>query len=198
MALTCTTPATATAVSAVLAKLHVRETGDDQNALVHQYLRSAEETVRRKTNRGLMEATYKLTLNSWPRNNTIYLNVSPVRSIESVKYYDVDGVQQTIDNDEYLVTSVTSPARLVPAPGLVWPVAQSRPEAIEIVFKAGYAAASDIPAELLQAVLLLFDHSFNIRAPVLIGTIATPIENSLDMLCTHHYVPERGLDEDDG
>jgi len=75
----------------------------------------------------------------------ILLTQPPLISIDSVKYIDVDGTQQTMASTDYKVDSVTEPARLVPAYGKSWPGTRNEINAVEVTFTCGYGAPSAVP-----------------------------------------------------
>jgi len=103
-------------------------------------------------------------LDSFPRrqvNNpdtdlTICLPMPPCVSIESVKYIDVNGVQQTLATTEYYTAIRGKPARIVPANGKQWPDTQpGKPEAVEITFTAGFGDRTQVPEDLKAAIKLI-------------------------------------------
>jgi hypothetical protein len=92
----------------------------------------------------------------------IYLMTPPIQSITSVKYYDINGVQQTLDPATYLLDNVTEPSRLVPAPNTNWPSTQNRINAVEVLFVAGYGTPLQVPEGIKSWIKLriatLYDH----------------------------------------
>lgn len=116
-------------------------TGDPLlNMLITAARQHAETYLKRK----LITQTLDLHLDSFPCW-TIKIPV-PLQSVTAITYYDTDGVEQTLAADQYLVDSTTEPARITPAPTLVWPVTQYRNNAVKVRFVAGYGAASTVPA----------------------------------------------------
>ncbi|NBW09768.1 MAG: hypothetical protein EBR82_17265 [Caulobacteraceae bacterium] len=91
--------------------------------------------------------TWNLALDTFP--DSIELPKGPVTAVAWIKYYDTTGTEQTLDASKYLVDLISNPARLVPVPGLSWPAAQTRPNAITVQFTSGYTT---IPPKILQAI----------------------------------------------
>src|SRR5690606_2147840 len=121
--------------------------------------------LQAETARQFRNAGWTLTLDAFPPE--LELRVCPVQSVESVKYYDTAGVQQTLDSSDYLVDIASEPGRIVPVPDTSWPETQRRPNAVEVAFTAGYGETlSDVPAAAKQAVLLLAGNWFANREPV--------------------------------
>ena len=60
------------------------------------------------------------------------------QSVQSIKYIDLTGTQQTLDPATYFVDVNSEPARIVPQPGLYWPYTQSwLPNSVIISYTAG-------------------------------------------------------------
>lgn len=70
----------------------------------------------------------------------IYLPFPPLQTVDSIKYVDQDGVQQTLVNTEYKVDTTSEPARIVPAYGKTWPATRNEINAVEVTFTCGYGA----------------------------------------------------------
>lgn len=76
----------------------------------------------------------------------------PLQAVNSIKYFDIDGVDQTMLLSDYLVS--TALHRVSPAYGLTcWPTAREQDESVRIEYVSGYASADLIPAELKEAIL---------------------------------------------
>lgn len=92
-----------------------------------------------------------------PDNKTgyeIYLPYSPLISVDSIKYIDESGVQQTLSSGAYKVDSVSEPARLLPVYGTAWPATRNEINAVEITLTAGWPTASDVPQPIKSWILL--------------------------------------------
>jgi len=102
---------------------------------------------------------------------------SPFISIESVKYDDGSGVEQTLDPSAYYVNDYARPSVLYPAPGTFWPIAQfQNMRAVRVRYTCGYqltgqspTVSQDLPFEFRAAMLLVLGHLHENR------------ENSLDV-----------------
>lgn len=84
----------------------------------------------------------------------IYLPLPPLQAVDSIKYWDTDGVFQTLDPASYLVDAVSEPARVTPAPNITWPATQIRANAVEVLFTCGYGPAVDVPAGIKRWIKL--------------------------------------------
>src|SRR5205807_8405795 len=72
----------------------------------------------------------------------------PVQSVTSVSYLDPSGNSQTLASSTYRLDSTNLPARLTPTLNNVWPATAQLPDAVTVVFVAGFGAASAVPANL--------------------------------------------------
>jgi uncharacterized phiE125 gp8 family phage protein len=81
--------------------------------------------------------------------NAIDVPLPTLQSVTSVKYYDPDGVQQTMDPAGY----IASGQQIVPVDA--WPdYDTTRPGAVTVRFTAGYGNATAVPAAIKAAILL--------------------------------------------
>ncbi len=181
------TPAVSDPVSVAEAKAYCRIDGSTEDTFIESLIKAAVQWIENHPfcARALMVQTYRLTLDRFP--DAIVLPRPPLVSVSSVKYYDVNGDQQTLATDQYQVASQSEPARIVPAPGCTWPSTQDRLEAVEVNYTAGYANAASVPPGLKLAVLLLVSHWYRTREPVNIGTSVTPIALTVESLLSQHW-----------
>jgi hypothetical protein len=70
----------------------------------------------------------------------IFLPKPPLVTVNSIKYIDQNGVQQTLATDQYLVDTVSEPGRVTPAYGTSWPSTREQANAVEVSFNCGYAS----------------------------------------------------------
>lgn len=75
----------------------------------------------------------------------ILIPLAPLISIDSIKYLDTAGVQQTLSNSVYKIDSVSEPARVLPAFGQSWPTTRQEINAVEVTFTCGYTVNNPIP-----------------------------------------------------
>lgn len=149
-------------------------TGDEHDRDIEELQQAAVNVFRRWTGREPVSTQYRLSLACWPNR----IPLPPLQSIESVSYYDVDGVDQTLNAADYqLVTSDISEAEFFPAPNAELPgVQQGRVNAVRIEFTAG--DAEPLP-EVKQFIKLLVRHWYDNPSAVVTGTISKEIELSL-------------------
>jgi len=142
---------------------------DDDNAaddtLITALIAGARSWCETFTRRALVTQTLELVLDGFPPcaianpRRQIVLPRGRATAVDWISYVDADGVTQT------LTGPTSSPAGtgyqedltddyggiLVPAYGTDWPATRDVVGAVRVRFRAGYGAASAIPAQLLDA-----------------------------------------------
>lgn len=103
-------------------------------------------------------------------------------SVTSVKYYDTNNAQQTVSASVYGAYSDDIGPYLALKRGQTWPSVYDRPDAIEVVWQAGYGAAAAVPSPLVRAVLLLAGHFYANREAVVLGDTATELPLTVSAL----------------
>lgn len=135
------------------AKQQARITDDNSNALLLSYIKTARGAAEDHLGRGLFTQTWKFMLDDWA--NIIPLPMAaPLASVTSVKYYDADGVLQTLATSVYDTDTVSRPGRVVLKPSQSWPTVQSerRNGRIEIVYVVGWTTQALIPEAIKQGI----------------------------------------------
>ena len=154
MALKLITAPQAEPVTLDAAKQHlaVAHTGDD--LMISTLITAARQALDGPDGilgRALMPQVWQLVLDRFPPD-VVSIPLSPTLSVTQVTYIDVDGVQQTVSDNDYLWENDSEPARMWPV--AQWPTTKDRPGAVRITFSAGYADAESVPAPLRAAMLL--------------------------------------------
>ena len=129
-------------------KLDARIDVADLDATLTLLITGARRVAEDRTGRSLITQTWELVLDAFPSAG-IEVGKLPIQSITSVKYYDSDGVLQTLSSANYVLDTDTLPGWILPAYGVSWPATHAVSNAVIIRFVTGYgAAASDVPAEI--------------------------------------------------
>lgn len=161
MELKVVTPPAAEPLSTAEAKLHLRVDHTSDDTLITALIVAAREHVENYLVGSLVEQTRAVYLSAWPYS-PFRLPCGPVQSIDSVKYTDSDGVENTVSTDLYYL----SPGgELCLETFESWPTARLRgPGAIEITYTTGYeSVVTDIPQAIKQAMLLLIGEWYEQR-----------------------------------
>jgi len=138
-------------------KPFARVTHSAEDALFPGFVAAAVTAAEGWMQRQLLEATFERVLDCFPAcRGAIRLLPAPLVQVASVKYRDVDGIEQTLVVDvDYAVIKPLGPkaeAGLV-VPLVDWPATQvDVPDVVRVRFTAGYGAlANAIPPAILEA-----------------------------------------------
>jgi uncharacterized phiE125 gp8 family phage protein len=128
----------------------LRVTGCDFDEQLTELLKVCRRQLEYDAKRKLVTQTVTMYLDEFPGCDEITIRMIPVTAVNSVKYYDGDGTQQTLSSSEYWTNLVDAPPVIQLKSGYVWPLTQlDRPNAVEVEFVCGAAvAAVDVTAKL--------------------------------------------------
>lgn len=136
-----TAPA-ALALSLAEARLAARRQADDTSLDTELtiLIKGLTRDIEQRTGRSIINRTYQQILDTFP--DAIQLYFPPISSVSWVKYYDADGVLQTLDPQDYQ-TDLTREGYIVAAPDVEWPETEDgRINAVMVQYVAGYGADS--------------------------------------------------------
>lgn len=158
-------------VAEVRARLRVP--GTSENAAIADMIADARAQAEHITCRALITQTWERTLCAFPAcGGRIHLGMPPVVEIETVKYIDVDGVEQTMAEADYQLDLVNMPGWLHTVDGADWPQTSTAvPIAVRVRFVCGYGdAAEDVPAPIREWIHLQVGAAYRNREAFLAGT----------------------------
>jgi hypothetical protein len=172
LTLTTVTPPTSEPLLLQEAKDHLRVDSDDENAQIARLISAARVDAESFLNRRIARATLKLQLDQFPgayENGYCHDGLTrrsrsgvdairppspPLVSVTSIVYTDTNGTAQTLSASAYIVDADSEPGRIVPAYGTCWPATRCIPNAVRIVYVAGYATTAEELHPIKQAMLL--------------------------------------------
>lgn len=94
----------------------------------------------------------------------IRLRMGPFQSLTSIQYFDENGTLQSADVADFEVRKFGDLSDVYPKDGKAWPTADARADAIKVTYVAGFGdAASDVPAGIRHALLMLVAHWYDTR-----------------------------------
>jgi uncharacterized phiE125 gp8 family phage protein len=163
-------------VSLEEAKVHLRVDHDDDNDYIESLVAVATATIDGPTGwlgRCLVEQTLEWRGSGFgPCDGR--LPYPPVAEIESVKYDDGAGVEQTIPDTDYRLVGQPGQPRIVRAYGSSWPSARCDDESVRIRYTAGWPVETEGdgdgavtiwtgPAPIRHAILLMVSELYENR-----------------------------------
>lgn len=144
-------------------KLYSRVYTNVENVLIDTWIASARIASEDYQHRAFITQGIALSYDYWPRG-VILLPRPPTVSVESIKYFDEDNVEATVDPSTYFVDVDSTPARIVLNSGESWPSVTLRPiKAVIISYTAGYGAAADVPERVKDAIYLYCNYRYENR-----------------------------------
>jgi uncharacterized phiE125 gp8 family phage protein len=162
-------------LTATEARQHCRVDDPSEDTYIETLIVSARQYCENVTNRGFINQTWKLYLDSFPTQ--IELRICPVSSVTGITYVDTAGATTTLATSVYQL--------LAGEPGIidlkheqVWPNLRGDKQGIVVTFVAGYGAAgSSVPDTIKHAMKLLIAHWYRNRE-------ATAVEVPMDVAQT--------------
>ena len=166
MAISVITPAVAERLTVSEVKSFLRVDSDDEDTLLAVLISAAREMAEKYTRQILMTTTIEEFYDIFPEytikdSDIIYLSRGPIQSITSVKYVDTLGDEITITNDKYNTDLISEPGRIISTAG--WYATKDTVNAVVVRYVVGYSSASDVPAAIKQAMLLLIGEMYEKR-----------------------------------
>ena len=114
---------------------------------------------------------------------TVHLSITPVQSVTSIQYYDVNNVLQTDTLSNYYIIGTKGYKTIYPKSGFSWPVTFKRDDAIKITYVVGYGdTASSVPKTVRHALKMLVANYYENRENELIGTISKSLPFGVEQL----------------
>lgn len=129
-------PPAALAVSLALAKQTLRITHSALDESITLWIESITEEAEHAVGRSFINQRWRLTLDEF--GDAIRLSGPPLVSVESIRYFDEDNVQRTLDPLDYFVDKDQLPGFIVPAPDRAWPATCDKPNALVVEYTCGY------------------------------------------------------------
>jgi uncharacterized phiE125 gp8 family phage protein len=140
-------PAGALPVTIEEARTFCRYPFTDEDTLISELIAAAVEHVEQATNRAFVKRTFAATFRGFPPGDIIRLRPSPLISVTSVTVKGRDGTAATLaEDDDYLVDTTASPGTIEPVRS--WPITGDFPDAVRVVFVAGYPSDGGSPENL--------------------------------------------------
>ncbi len=162
------TAPTLTPVSLAEAKTHLRIdssfTADDD--YITTLINVATSAAENYTNLAIMEQSWYLDIDAFPDYFNLLKGTLRVLTINSITYSDENNASQTLASSNYFADGSIKPARIYFAPDATIPSTYDKPNAVSVDFTLGFTAASQVPAPIKQAVLLMVGTYYETRQTV--------------------------------
>ena len=167
------------------ANTHLHLTGED--VYVTGLIKTATSQVERYLHRKLITQSWKVYYDCFQPDMIVPFGSLTSNPAPVVKYYDINGTQQTLGTSNYWIVYTTDPAIILKGYDVTYPETQyGRPDAVEIAFTCGFGSAADVPAEIKHAIKLLITNYHEQRGDIVIANMVTRIPHFISDLI-HSY-----------
>jgi len=155
--LTIVNPPAQSALTLPKAKAYLRLENDytDEDSVIYDMMRFAEERVAFITGRALARTTYRLQIDSF-RN--VELPKPPFIQVNAITYKDENGTDQTLSTDAYRIRDEQEPAWIEFLDDL--PSIEDSVHPISIEYEAGYSP-EEVPQSIIQYALMLVSDNYD-------------------------------------
>jgi uncharacterized phiE125 gp8 family phage protein len=159
-------------------KAHCRITHDDEDDILQRFMRTARARVERDTGVALVPGSWRITVHQFPSwRRPLHLPIWPVESVQSVGYYDTDGVLQDFGSPTVTLYTDSRPAKLfLPDTETDWPTELREFDPGILDVSAGYASGDLVPDDLKQALYVLIEDVYRHRGSTSEETARVPAE----------------------
>ena len=181
------------------ARAHLKVEHNDEDLMINAWINAATGNAEHIT--GTRIAQKQIT-KKFPAFSSEMQLEWPLISVDQIKYIDTNGVEQTLYdtiNTPNITSSVFQVVKkwqaglslgkpyLTTAYDQSWPDSRIQPEAVTVVYTAGYASNS-IPDDIRSALLLLIGHLYKNRETTVTGTIISDLPFGYVELLQSHKI----------
>jgi uncharacterized phiE125 gp8 family phage protein len=145
----------------VEAKAFLRVEHGDDDDVITALIAAARVHVEAMTRRALLLQTWRFVRDAWPGCGRFAPRIGPLRELVAARVFDADGAARDIDGESFVVDAA---ANVIAAPCFALPAPGRAQAGIALDVLCGYGAdATDVPADLRQAIRLLLAHWYDNR-----------------------------------
>ena len=166
MAYSIVTAAASEPITLAEAKNFLRVDNSDDDDLIEALITAAREMCEQYTRRILVTTVIDEYFDGFPNYRTpedkdiIYLSRGPVQSIQSLKYVDEIGSEETVSSSSYVSDIISEPARVASVAG--WFATGGIINQVIVRYTVGTSVA-DIPKPLKQGMMLIISELYDNR-----------------------------------
>jgi len=166
------------------AKIHLRTVAGDTSedaAIISPIITAAREYCENITGLALAAQTIKAYPTEW---GLWRLPRPPITIVTSIKYYDIDDVEYTLEATDYQVDAVDGHILIKEDP--TEELRDMNPIVVE--YTTGYTTGNTYPKTIRQAMLLLIAHWYQNREAVITGSVSAEVDIGVRRLLNQHKV----------
>jgi uncharacterized phiE125 gp8 family phage protein len=161
------TPPEIEPVTVAEVKLHTHINHDVEDSLISGWIKSGRELAEEYHGYAYLQQKCVISFDTFPCL-PLRIPMSPLVSIDSIKYYDDENQEQEIDLSQFVVDTDSIPGRIAFLKNTYsWPnISNLRPiDSVKIAFTCGMGmTAESVPAKVKDAIMLYCAHRNENRA----------------------------------
>lgn len=182
-----TAPATApVTLDECKADLRIQHTAEDD--LISDLILAATDYCQEVVGKKLVSQVWEYSLPRPDSCGKIWLPLGDAISIDEIRYYDADNVEQVLVVDDFQLYTFEDSAFLQPSADVNWPNLYRRLDAITVRFTVGYGDSSLVPAGIKRAIRLLVAHWYENRMAVTVGVTSQQVPMGVEALLSTHRI----------
>ncbi len=188
MALISLTSPAVEPISVTDVKTFLRFDNTHEDVLIGSLITTARLYVENKINRKLISQDCLLYLDKISKTRLLDIVVGPIQTVTQIQIYNANNSPTLIAPDSYELDLISYPARLFQKQA-DWAQETRKFNAIEITMRIGYGDNStDVPEPIRQAMRILVAHWFERREPVILGSSAVHVPETVVSLLTPYMM----------
>ncbi len=163
------------------AKAQLRVDLDTEKELIESYIIAAREYCENYQNRVYYTSNFKLITDTveFP----LEIPRPPIQSITSIQFQDKDGDLNTWNSENYIADTTGEFGVIRLAENYEYPdITFAESNILQVTFVAGFDNIENVPQRVKNACKLLVSHWYENRTPVVVGTISTEVEITIQAL----------------
>jgi len=164
-------------VTAAQVKTYVHIDYNVEDDIIHNWIKAAREKLENHLRRSIARQTIEISYDKFP-SMPIFVPRPPLLSVRSIKYFDTDDTETSMDLNDFYIDYNSEPGRIAFDLKKTWPTSTvlRSIDAVKIRCVAGYDTgytggtttespdADDIPANIKESIYLYCTHRNENRA----------------------------------
>ena len=174
------------------AKTHLRVDTTDDDTYITNLISVARESAEITLKRSLgVNQVYQAGYITYPTvSRKLRIPNPPFISVTSLKYFDLDNVEQTVSNSSLVIddSGESNAFVAIDKSVLFQSISFEKKAPVILTYTAGYTDVANIPMPIVQALYLLISHYYDTREPINYTGKPSAIPRSVDFLLGQYKV----------
>lgn len=166
-----------------------------QDDILRRRIREVREYVELFLSRALITQTWEIAMDDFPPTRFYRY---PVQSIESVKYFDGNDVEQTLATTVYILDDYERPQEKIRLrQNQSWPSTNMEVNNVKVRFVAGYGDdRTRVPGPIRESIILIIEHWTKFQANNEIGALLSTIPFAIEQQLHQYRIVDNFSEQD--